>query len=51
MLATMSVNDIAVVHRPKLPDNLPTALNLNSVDESLVDSLDSLLKYIKEESV
>ena len=50
-LATISVNDIAVVDRPKIADYLATALNLNSVDESLVDSLDSLLQCIQEESV
>jgi len=50
-LATISVNDIAVEDRPKIADYLATALNLNSVDESLVDSLDSLLQYIQEESV
>jgi len=50
-LATISVNDIAVVDRQKIADYLATALNLNSVDESLVDSLDSLLQCIQEESV
>lgn len=50
-LATISVNDIAVVDRPKIADYLAIALNLNSVDESLVDSLDSLLQCIQEESV
>lgn len=50
-LATISVNDIAVVDRQKIADYLATALNLNSVDESLVDSLNSLLQCIQEESV
>lgn len=46
-LAEISASDIALVDRPQIADYLVTVLNLNSVDEFLVDSLDSLLESIQ----
>lgn len=46
-LAEISASDIALVDRPQIADYLVTVLNLNSVDEFLVGSLDSLLESIQ----
>ena len=46
-LAEISASDIALVDKPQIADYLATVLNLNSVDECLVDSLDSLLESIQ----
>lgn len=48
VLAKISVTDIPTDNRNQISDYLTTALNIQSIDISLIDKLEALLQSIQE---